>query len=576
MSAEPEAEPAASGAIAGSRKAKQLGEVLVEQGLVTPDDLSRAMRAREENGRLLGRVLIDMGLVKEADLVAALARQIGLRFVDLSDSTVDPIAAAMLPEQVAKRYRALPIGYEDSKIIVAMADPANLFALDDIRTITGMDVLPVVATAADIDAAIRKYGRFDQSVEALGNEAALAADDDVLALEKAAAAVEDGPIVKMINLLITQAIGDRASDIHIEPTERDVRVRYRVDGVLHEVMRSPKNIQAGLISRMKVMADLNIAERRIPQDGRVGLTVAGKSIDLRVVSIPTVYGEKIVIRVLDKSSVLLKLNEIGFLNESFYQYERAYSKPYGAILVTGPTGSGKSTTLYATLNILNKPDKNIITVEDPVEYRLSGINQMQIHNRAGLTFASALRSILRADPDIILVGEVRDRETALIAIEAALTGHLVLTTLHTNDAPSAVPRLIEMGVEPYLVASALDCVVAQRLARKLCIRCREAYVADDRELIDMGFGEDVIEDIDHLYRPVGCQVCAKTGYRGRLGLFEVMSMSEDIERLTVERVSSDEIRRLARRDGMITLREDGLEKIRSGVTSIEEVLRVVA
>ncbi len=558
------------------RKTKPLGQILIEEGLLNEEQLQRALSARSEKNQLLGRVLIDLGLVREADLVGALAKQLGLQFVDLSDIVVDSNAASLIPEQVARRYRALPVGFDDSRLIVAMADPANLFALDDIRTITGMEVKPVVATAADIESAIRKYGAFDESVESMASAASEQADEEISSLERAATAVEEGPIVKMVNMLIAQAIADRASDIHVEPMERDLRIRYRVDGVLHEVMRSPKNIQAGLISRLKVMAEINIAERRIPQDGRIGLTVSGKSVDLRVATLPTVYGEKVVIRILDKSSVLLKLEDLGFLDSSFEQYRQAFTRPYGAILVTGPTGSGKSTTLYATLNILNHPDRNIITVEDPVEYRLSGINQMQINTRAGLSFASALRSILRADPDIVLVGEVRDRETALIAIEAALTGHLVLTTLHTNDAPSALPRLIEMGVEPYLVASAIDCVVAQRLTRKLCTRCREAYTPTPVELAEAGFPEEIWDEIDVLYRPDGCTSCSKTGYRGRLGLYEVMLTSEEIERLTVERVSSDVIRRSALESGMISLRHEGLEKVRLGLTSIQEVLRVVA
>jgi type IV pilus assembly protein PilB len=324
------------------------------------------------------------------------------------------------------------------------------------------------------------------------------------------------------------------------------------------------------------MADINIAERRVPQDGRIGLMVGGKAVDLRVATLPTVYGEKVVIRVLDKGAVLLKLEDLGFLDAPFRQFESAFTKPYGAIMVTGPTGSGKSTTLYATLNILNQPDRNIITVEDPVEYRLSGTNQIQINPRAGLTFASALRSILRADPDIVLVGEVRDRETALIAIEAALTGHLVLTTLHTNDAPSALPRLIEMGIEPYLVASSVSCVVAQRLARRLCMKCREAYRPTPQQMAEAGFREEVWEDIDELFRAVGCPSCAKTGYRGRLGLYEVMLRSEEIERLTVERSSSETIKRSAVASGMITLRAEGLERVRMGSTSIQEVLRVVS
>ena len=386
------------------RKTKPLGQILIEEGLLTTEELDQALEARAQRNQLLGKVLVDLGVVKESDLVAALAKQVGLPFVDLGDTMIDPGAASLIPEQVARRYRALPIGYEGSKLVVAMADPANLFAVDDIRTITGLEVQPVVATAVDIEAAVRKYSHFDESVEQLTSAASEQADEgkelDV------AVAVEEGPIVKMVNLLISQALADRASDIHLEPMERDLRIRYRVDGVLHEVMRSPKNIQAGLISRLKVMADINIAERRIPQDGRIGVNVAGRPVDLRVATLPTVYGEKMVIRVLDKSAVLLRLEELGFLESSYRRYQEAFTKPYGAILVTGPTGSGKSTTLYATLNILNKPDRNIITVEDPVEYRLSGVNQVQVHPRAGLTFASALRSILRADPDVILVGEI--------------------------------------------------------------------------------------------------------------------------------------------------------------------------
>jgi type IV pilus assembly protein PilB len=567
--------PAWPGLKVRPKKTKQLGEILIESGLIAPEDLDRALARRAETGQLLGRVLIELGMIKEVDLVAALARQIGLDFIDLNDHVIDATAAAMVPEQVARRYRAIPIGYRDTKLMVAMADPSNLFALDDIRTITGMDILPLVATAGDIEQAIRRYSGVDESVQQVSAEASQAAEDE-LGPEATPITVEEGPIVKMVNLFITQAIGERASDIHIEATERDVRIRYRVDGVLHEVMRSPKNIHAGLVSRLKVMADINIAERRIPQDGRVGLTVGGKTIDLRVASLPTVYGEKIVIRILDKSAVLLKLEELGFSDLSFQRYQEAFTRPYGAVLVTGPTGSGKSTTLYATLNIINRPDKHIITVEDPVEYRLPGINQMQVHPRAGLTFASALRSILRADPDIILVGEVRDRDTALIAVEAALTGHLVLTTLHTNDAASALPRLIEMGIEPYLVASSIDCVVAQRLARKLCPRCRQAYRPEKADLEGAGFPEPQWGDIDQLFRPAGCPSCAKTGFRGRMGLYEVLRMTEEIERLTADRTSGEDIRRAARGDGMVSLRQDGLDKVKAGLTSIEEILRVVA
>ncbi|HUG87654.1 MAG TPA: ATPase, T2SS/T4P/T4SS family [Actinomycetota bacterium] len=553
------------------RKTKDLGEVLVDEGLISEGDLGKAQEEQERSGRSLGRVLLDLNLVDETKLVEALARQIGLEFVDLGDQQVDGSAVALVPEQVARRHRAIPISFEDSTLVVAMSDPSNVIALDDIRTITGFEVRAVVATAADVDAAINKYAKLDQSVEDMAHQAAGAADED-LGLDEMRAAVEEAPIVKLVNLLITQAVADRASDIHVEPTEKDVRIRYRIDGVLHEVMRSPKNIQNGLVSRLKVMADINIAERRIPQDGRVSLSVGGKSVDLRVATLPTVYGEKVVLRILDKSNVLLRLDQLGFVDESYDRYETAFRKPYGTLLVTGPTGSGKSTSLYATLNMINTPDKNIITVEDPVEYRLAGINQMQVNPKAGLTFANALRSILRSDPDVVLIGEIRDRETALIAVEAAMTGHLVLSTLHTNDAPSAVSRLIEMGVEPYLVVSALDCVVAQRLARKLCDRCKEEYKPTKAELADGRLGEKV----EQLWKAVGCSHCGKTGYRGRLGLFEVMDMSEEIEKLTIEHGSSEDIKRTAIEQGMTTLLEDGLEKVKQGLTSLEEIYRVVA
>jgi len=556
---------------------KQLPEILLEQGVITQEQLEQAMAEQQSTGKRLGKVLVDLGFIKEQDLVAALAAQIGFQFVDLGEYQIDATAASLLPEPVARKNKALPIGYEDDKLLVAMADPANLFAQDEIRIITGMDVQPIVATAADIEAAIRKYSRLDESVSDVVSEASASIEDDVLELERLAqAAVDEGPIVKMVNLLITQAIGDRASDIHIEPAERDVRIRYRVDGVLHEVMRSPKNVQAGLISRLKVMADINIAEKRIPQDGRISLTVAGKKVDLRLATLPTVWGEKIVIRVLDGGSVLLKLEDLGFLDEAYNVFEDSFTKPYGAILVTGPTGSGKSTTLYATLNQINSPERNIITVEDPVEYRLPGINQVQVNNRAGLSFAAALRSILRADPDVVLIGEIRDRETAMISIEASLTGHLVLSTLHTNDAPSSLPRLVEMGVEPYLAASAVDCIVAQRLLRKLCNKCKEKYKPEKAELQEAGFPEFMLDEITELMRPTGCSACAKTGFRGRLGIYEVMRITEEIERMTVERAASEDVKKAALADGMILLREDGLEKARSGITSIQEVLRVVA
>lgn len=562
------------------KKVKQLGEILVDDGLVTQEQLELALAEHKKVGKLLGRVLIDEGYIKETDLVRALAQQVGFEFVDLSEYQVEPWAPLLLDEQTARRYRALPIGERDGKLLVAMSDPANVYALDDIRIITGRDVVPVVATAADIEQALRRHMGADSHAEELADEIAQEADDEAAGAKKKGRdkdedVEDDAPIVKLVNAIMAQAVGDRASDIHIEPAEKDVRVRFRVDGVLHEVSRSPKRIQNGLISRLKVMSDMNIAEKRIPQDGRISMRVSGRALDLRVVVLPTVYGEKVVMRVLDKSTSLLSLDDLGFLETSYKRFESAYTKPYGAILVTGPTGAGKSTTLYATLNVLNKPERNIITVEDPVEYRLKGINQCQVHNAAGLTFGIALRAILRNSPDVILVGEIRDRETATIATESALTGHLVLSTLHTNDAPSAIPRLIEMGIETFIVASAIDCVVAQRLARKLCEKCKESYRPDPRDLVALGYPEEQVSDIDELWRPVGCPSCSKTGYRGRVGMYEVLLMSEEIEHLTIERAPSEEIRNVAIQQGMATLREDGMAKAKIGLTSVEDVLRVV-
>ena len=555
------------------RKSKQLGQILIELGMITPEQLEHALEEHRRTPKSIGRVLIDMGMIKEGDLVRALAEQVGLEFVDLAEHPIDPTATTLLPEALARRYRAIPIGERDGKLLVAMSDPANVYALDDIRTITNRDVQPLVATAGDVERAIQKFAGMDGQVEALANVAADAIEGEEEQME---AALEDAPIVKLVNAIMTQAVGDRASDVHIEPAERNVRIRFRVDGVLHEPMSpAPKNIQGGLISRLKVMAELNIAEKRIPQDGRISMKVGGRQLDLRVATLPTVHGEKVVIRVLDKSNALLRLEDLGFLEESYKQFSKSFKKPYGAILVTGPTGSGKSTTMYSTLNILNEEDKNIITVEDPVEYRLAGVNQMQVNPKAGLTFAAALRSILRADPDIVLIGEVRDKETATIAIEAALTGHLVLTSLHTNDAPSAITRLTEMDVETFLVASAIDAVVAQRLARVLCERCKEPYAPEELELQQAGYPEWLWPEITQIHRPVGCAACSNTGYRGRMGLYEVMPMTEEIERLTVERASAETIKTVAIQQGMITLRDDGLEKVRMGITSIEEVARVV-
>ncbi len=552
-----------------------LGALLIEEGLLTDAQLDAALSEQAKSGKPLGRLLIEQGTISEAELVRTLAHQVGLEFVDLADYTIDGSVASLVNESLARRYQAIPIGWDEGKLVVAMADPSNVFAVDDIRALAGAEVRTVVATASQIIETIEQFFRVDGEVDEIMQAATDEADDEV-DLSSISEVLEDAPIVKFVNLLVNQAVNDRASDIHVEPTETDLRIRFRIDGVLHEVMRSPRSIQAGVISRLKVMADINIAERRVPQDGRISMKVNGRGIDLRVATLPTVYGEKVVMRILDKSQAVLKLEDLGFLPESLSRFELSYRKPYGTILVTGPTGSGKSTTLYATLNLLNEPHRNIITVEDPVEYRLPGINQVQINQKAGLTFAGALRSILRADPDIVLVGEIRDKETAIIGIEAALTGHLVLSTLHTNDAASTPMRLVEMGVEPFLVTSALDAVVAQRLARRLCDKCKEPYQPTEAELVEAAWPMDNIGDEwPTLHRAKGCSACGRTGYRGRFGVHEVMLLTEEIERLIIERRSTEDIQKVALMQGMLALRDDGLRKCALGQTSLEEIFRVV-
>jgi type IV pilus assembly protein PilB len=550
---------------------EHIGSVLVESGLVSPGDLQRARERQAETGEPLTRVLVAEGMVEETALVKALGRHIGVDFISLADTTIDPAAAALIPESLARRYGVIPVRFEDESLIVAMVDPGNVLVVDDVRAITGRRVVARIATRADIEDAIRRQGRFDESVSDLADMVGGDVQDEDLS--KVQAAVEEAPIVKLVNTLISRAVSERASDLHIEPGERDLRVRFRIDGVLHEIMTTPRSVSGAVVSRLKIMADLDIAERRVPQDGRVSIRVSGRPIDLRVATLPSIYGEKVVLRVLDKDDAILDLADLGFLPYSLARFQSSYSKPYGAILVTGPTGSGKTTTLYSTLNVLNRPQVNIITVEDPVEYRLPGITQVQVNRKAGLQFATVLKAILRSDPDIVLVGEVRDPETAKTAIEAALTGHLVLTTLHTNDAASSVGRLIDMGVEPYLVSSALDSVLAQRLARKLCERCKEPRTAAPEVVKQMGYDPD--DGLITLYMAVGCKLCSDTGYRGRVAINEVMLMSEEVQRMAVERRPSDEIKRLSVEQGMKTLRQDGMEKVKLGTTTLEEVLRVV-
>ena len=552
-------------------KGEHIGTLLLEEGIVTPEDFRRAQTVHEQTGEPFTRVLVDEGIISENDLVRAIARQIGIDFVNLSEETIDPAAAALIPESLSRRYAVVPIRFEGDRLVVAMADPGNVLVVDDVRAVTGMSLIPKVATRSDIDQAISRLGRFDESVADLAD--ILEEEEEATDLRSVEAATEEAPVVKLVNTLISRAVNERASDLHIEPGERDLRVRFRIDGVLHEVMTTPRSVSGAVVSRLKIRADLDIAERRVPQDGRVGLRVSGRPIDLRVATLPTIYGEKVVIRILDKEDAVLDLPDLGYLPHSLERFEKSYAKPYGAILVTGPTGSGKTTTLYATLNVLNRPDVNIITVEDPVEYRLSGITQVQVNRKAGLQFATVLKSMLRADPDIILVGEVRDGETARIAIEAALTGHLVLTTLHTNDSASSIGRLVDMGVEPYLVASAIDSILAQRLARKLCDRCREPFEAPPEMVRQME-----LPDVDGpltVYRAVGCKACADTGYRGRVSVNEILLVSEEIERMAVERRPSNEIKQVSVEQGMRTLRQDGIDKVRLGLTTLEEVLRVV-
>jgi len=542
-------------------------------GIITEKQLNDAVEVYRATGSPIGRVLVDLGYASQGAILSVMARQIGIEYIDFSERHPEPGAVALVQRDLAARYTLMPVELRDGVLVVAMADPQNVLALDDLRIITGHDIKPAISTKDDILATINEYYKVAEQDDAdlLMGLDEFAGDQD---LDKLDDITEEAPAVKLVNYIIQKAVADRASDIHIEPQENDLRVRFRVDGVLHEAMPpAPKAIQTSIISRFKIMAEMDIAESRKPQDGHCAITVSGRKVDFRVSTLPTVYGERIVLRILRTDSILLQLTDLGFLPQSLERFQSSFTKPYGAILVTGPTGSGKSTSLYAAINVLNDPARNILTAEDPVEYRLPGINQCQVAPRAGLTFAKALRSFLRCSPDVILVGEIRDEETAKIAIESALTGHLVLSTLHTNDSAGAITRLIEMGVEPFLVSSAVDCVLAQRLARKLCPDCREEWRPKREVLIDAGFDADNLPEF--VYRPVGCKKCGNTGYRGRIGVHEVLLVTEEISRLCVENATAEDIRLVAIEQGMLTLRQDGLEKVRSGLTSIEEVVRVI-
>ncbi|HWC12836.1 MAG TPA: ATPase, T2SS/T4P/T4SS family [Acidimicrobiales bacterium] len=551
---------------------RRLSDLLLLRGLVTGDDLRRALDEQQATGEPLPEVLLRLELLSAPEMYRAIADHLGLEYVDLPDHQVDPRAVGLVPEAMTRRHTMLPVGFTDGgALVVAMSDPSNVLAIDDARNVTDLEIQPVVATAKDIVEAIERYSRMGGAVEDAFEGVTEEEDDDLASVMGAA---QDAPVVKFVNALIAQGVQERASDLHFEPQEHDFRVRNRVDGVLHEVTRQRRSIQAGVVSRLKIMAGLDIAERRVPQDGRLSLRAAGRDLDLRVSSLPTVHGEKLVLRILDKSSALLDLRELSLSADNYRRYEASFRKPYGMVLVTGPTGSGKSTTLYATLNEINDAGVNVVTVEDPVEYQIPGINQVSINPRAGLTFPRALRSILRQDPDIVLVGEMRDLETAQIGTQAALTGHLVMTTLHTNDAPSAVTRLTEMGIDAFLVASAVDCVLAQRLGRRLCRQCRLGYEPEPSFLESIGLGADG-HDVPTLHRPVGCRSCSNTGYRGRLAFHEVMPVTEEVGRAIVERASADDLGHLARSEGMRTLRQDALDKVLSGDTSVEEVARVI-
>jgi type IV pilus assembly protein PilB len=539
---------------------------------VSPTLLSAAVTASDESGRALTDVLVGDGIVTEIELAEALADAYGLHAVDLVSYPIDAAATAKIPMALARRHRVLGISVDDDEIVVAVADPGDVLALDDVRAATGLTVRPVVAAKDELHKAIDRFQRSETDLDDVA--AALAAEDAQAFASTLASVGEEAPIVRYVNGLIEQAIENRASDLHIEPGEDDLRIRFRIDGVLHEVETVPRAVQSALISRLKIMSGVDITERRVPQNGRITVDINRRNVDLRLATLPTVWGEKIVLRVLDTGGVDLDLKRLGFTAENYDRFSASFRKPHGMLLVTGPTGSGKSTTLYATLTEISKPEINIITVEDPVEYRLPGVNQVQVNHKAGLTFAAVLPAILRSDPDVVLIGEIRDRVTAQLAVEASLTGHLVLSTLHTNDAPSAITRLIEMGIEPFLVGSSLDCVMAQRLARRLCQWCKEPYSPSRSELAAARWPFGQIEAPMQMWRAKGCRSCAGTGYRGRIALHEVMAVSEDIERLAVERASAHDIGHVATNEGMEMLRTDGLRKAAAGETTLAEVLRV--
>jgi type IV pilus assembly protein PilB len=567
-----------------------LTDVIVDLGFVEQGVMDEAVSRAEDAGALPERLLIKDGTLTDDQLARAVAERFGLDHIDLSVYRVDPDAAKLVTPAAVKRYQAVPVSFAGERtLLVAMSDPANVLAQDDIAVMTGYEVRPAVASGSDIELLLERLEDPD-----FGNGATAPIEDDddegtepnrpgptapsgpmydfrEQAPINFGASGEDASVIQLVHRVIKEAVERGSSDIHFEPGDDEMRVRYRIDGVLSEAAVIPASAVPAVVSRVKILSDLDIAERRIPQDGRISLEVSGKPIDLRVATLPCAYGENVVMRILDQSKVMIELEQLGMLPQALERFTKAFSQAHGAVLVTGPTGSGKSTSLYGALNQLNTIEKNIITIEDPVEYQLDGITQVQVNNKAGLTFAGGLRSMMRADPDIIMVGEIRDRETAQIAIEAALTGHLVLSTLHTNDAPGAVTRLIEMGIEPFLVGSAVDCVVAQRLARLLCEECKRRTTIKSEVMRANGFNVGL--DLE-AYEPVGCARCGGSGYKGRIGLYEVMWVSDTIRALAVAREPAETIAHAAVHEGMMRLREDGLEKVRRGLTSIAEIARV--
>lgn len=558
-------------------KRKSLGESLVEQKLISEDDLKKALSESQKTGEILRRSLVKLGMVSEEDIIAFYEEQLGIPHVDLGNYLIDAKTILFLPEALAKRYQAVPLFKSGDTLTVAMADPLNVIALDELHLKTNFNIEPVVANEVDVKKAINQYygvgGSIEEIIKSIDMGAvAISEKEEEVSLEQLHTIAEEAPIIKLVNLIIMQALGDGASDIHVEPEHDALRVRIRVDGIMRDVTPIPRHLQAAVLSRLKIMSDMNIAVKRMPQDGRFQINIEGKQIDVRASAFPTVFGENLVMRLLDTSSILLTLEQLGFSPENFKMFKSLIEKPHGIILVTGPTGSGKTTTLYSALNAINTPDKNILTLEDPVEYQLKGIRQSQINPKAGMTFASGLRSILRQDPDVILVGEIRDKETAEIAIQSALTGHLVFSTLHTNDAPGALTRLTEMGIEPFLTSSSILGVLAQRLVRTICNNCKTEYKPTPKLLAELGIKEGR-EEIK-FFKGKGCNVCKNSGYRGRIAIFELMSLDDKIKDLILARSSSQAIKRAAQDNGMRTLREDGLRKVMQGITTIDEVLRV--